>query len=264
MKPAAFTAIVLTHDRTACVARHMIARYAAVWPDHPFTFRIPHQRLSAVADMPGCEYVPAPAGIKQTVETLLADLPDDEWIYWCLDDKYPIRIDVPRIASLVRALGDGGPADVSGVLFCRARRMLDEAFLTGQRLTLGGQLLLERLVYEQIWIHQFVRVKVVRHLFAAFPDVIKPAAVMDRLKRRVAKPADHRLWVTAVNHSVVGESTRAGVLTENCLGSMRRQGMPIPDWQPAVADPETIIGQLTPGDVVVGGDAPSDPEGAVE
>jgi len=242
MTPATFRAIVLTHDRMACVARHMIARYATVWPDHPFTFRIPYQQRSAVADGPRCEFVPAPPGIKQTVEALLADLPDDEWVYWCLDDKYPIRFDVARIASLARALGDGGPPDVSGLLFCRARRMLDEAYLTGRRLTLGGEVLLERRTYEQFWIHQFFRVKVVRHLFDHFPDVIRPAAIMDRLKRTVALPADHRLWVTDVNHAVFGESTKAGVLTENCLESMRRQGMPIPDWQPAVAAPECIIG----------------------
>jgi hypothetical protein len=69
---------------------------------------------------------------------------------------------------------------------------------------------------------------------------------MDRLKRTVALPADHRLWVTDVNHAVFGESTKAGVLTENCLESMRRQGMPIPDWQPAVAAPECIIGGAAP------------------
>lgn len=242
MKPAAFKAIVLTYDRNACVARHMMARYEAVWPDHPFTFRIPYQQQSAVSDMPRCEFVPSPAGIKQTVEALLADLPDEEWIYWCLDDKYPMHIEVSRIASLVRELGDGGPADVSGVLFCRARRMLDEAFLTGNELTLGGHLLLERCAYQQFWIHQFLRVKVVRHLFSCFPEILKPASIMDPLKRAVPKPADHRLWVTAANHAVFGESTRAGVLTENCIESMWQHGISIPTWQPDVAAPTCIIG----------------------
>ena len=248
MKPAAFKAVVLTYDRTACVARHMIARYESVWPDHPFTFRIPYQDRSAVVDNPRCEFVPSLPGIKQTVDALITDLPDEEWIYWCLDDKYPIDIDVSRIASLVRELGDGGPAEVSGVLFCRARRMLDETFLTGHQLMLGGQMLLERCAYQQFWIHQFLRVKVVRHLFSCFPEILKPAAVMDPLKRAVPKPADHRLWVTAANCAVFGESTRAGVLTENCIESMRQHGMPIPKWQPAIAAPACIVGQPSCGD----------------
>jgi hypothetical protein len=248
MKPAAFKAIVLTYDRTACVARHMIARYESVWPDHPFTFRIPYQGRSAVVDNPRCEFVPSLPGIKQTVDALLTDLPDEEWIYWCLDDKYPIDIEISPIASLIRELGDGGPAEVSGVLFCRARRMLDETFLTGNQLMLGGQMLLERCAYQQFWIHQFLRVKVVRHLFSCFPEMLQPASVMDPLKRAVPKPADHRLWVTAANCAVFGESTRAGILTENCIESMRQHGMPIPNWQPAVAAPVCIIGQSSFGD----------------
>ena len=145
-------------------------------------------------------------------------------------------------------LGDGGPAEVSGVLFCRARRMLDETFLTGNQLMLGRQMLLERCAYQQFWIHQFLRVKVVRHLFSCFPEMLQPASVMDPLKRAVPKPADHRLWVTAANCAVFGESTRAGILTENCIESMRQHGMPIPNWQPAVAAPVCIIGQSSFGD----------------
>lgn len=239
---------MLTHDRTAAVARHMIARYEAVWPDHPFTFRIPYQHRSAVTDGPRCEFVPAPPGIRQTVEVLLADLPDEEWIYWCLDDKYPIWVDVPRIEPLVEELRAGGPDSVSGVLFCRARRMLGTACLLDEELAIGGQTLLERRAYEQIWIHQFLRVKVLRHLFGYFPEILKPASVMDRLKRRVPKPADHRLWVTESSLAAFGESTAGGVLTENCLASMRELGFPIPTWQPAVAAPACIIGDPFPRD----------------
>jgi len=243
MRQMNFKAIVLTYDRNACVTRHMIARYESLWPNHPFTFRIPYQRQSAVADIPQCEFVPSPPEIKKTVDALIGDLRDEEWIYWCLDDKYPIDIDISRIESLARELRGGGALEVSGVLFCRARRMLDESFLTGCQSALGGEMLLERRAYEQFWIHQFLRVKVVRHLFSCFPDILEPASIMDRLKRAAHKPADHRLWVTAASHAVFGESMRGGVLTENCIESMRQHRMPIPSWQPAVAAPKVIIGR---------------------
>lgn len=245
MRRPSFTAIVLTHDRNVCVRRHMIARYRSIWPDHPFTFRVPYQHPSAVTGDPGCEFVPSPAGIKQTVETLIAGLRDDEWIYWCLDDKYPIDIDAARIGPLIEELAMGGPDEVSGVLFCRARRMLEERGLAGNARSLGGETLLERASWHQIWIHQFLRVKVLRHLFRNFPDVIQPASIMDRLKRAVPKPADHRLWVTEVSRASFGESTSAGVLTENCLASMRANGFPIPDWQPAVPAAAAIIGEVS-------------------
>jgi hypothetical protein len=252
MQQMNFKAIVLTYDRNACVARHMIARYESLWPDHPFTFRIPYQHQATRVgggDISPCEFVPSPLGIKKTVDALIGDLPDEEWIYWCLDDKYPIHIDVSRLASLARELRGGGALEVSGVLFCRARRMLDESFLTGYRRALGGEMLLERRAYEQFWIHQFLRVKVVRHLFSCFPDKLEPASIMDRLKRAVYKPADHRLWVTAASHAVFGESMRRGVLTENCIESMRQHGIPIPSWQPTVAAPMVIIGQSSRSDI---------------
>lgn len=243
MNHPAFKAIVLTHDRNSSVARHMIARYESVWPDHPFTFRVPYQEQSALFDHPRCEFVQSSPGIKQTVGVLLADLPDEEWIYWCLDDKYPIRMDVPRISSITRALVDAARDEISGVLFCRPRRLLDEAHLVGGSLSLGGHTLFERRQYHRIWIHQFLRVKVIRHLFGCFPDVLEPAKIMDRLKRAVAKPTDHRLWVTDTSYAIFGESMSAGVLTENCLESMNNLGIPIPRWQPATAAPACIIGE---------------------
>ncbi|MBU3693450.1 MAG: hypothetical protein FGM40_01295 [Rhodocyclaceae bacterium] len=107
---------------------------------------------------------------------------------WCIDDKYAIRLGLPRIESIVAALADGGPEDLSGVLFCRARRMLEGGLLEGSRNMLGGEVLLERAGYHQIWIHQFIRVKVLRHLFAAMPGALDPARSMDALKHRVSKP----------------------------------------------------------------------------
>ena len=244
MNPPTFPAIVLTHDRTTNVRRHMIARYRSVWPDHPFRFRIPYQNASAVTDDAECEFVPSPPGIKQTVETLIADLDDEAWIYWCIDDKYPVDIDLGRIRPIVDELAAGGPDDVSGVLFCRVRQMLDERKLLGNARSLGGETLLDRRAYDQIWIHQFLRVKVLRHLFGAFPDIIQPAKIMDRLKRRVTKPSDHRLWVTAECLAAFGESSFAGVLTENCVASMQASGLPIPDWQPAVSAEACLIGEV--------------------
>jgi hypothetical protein len=75
-------AIVLTHDRNAVVARHMIACYQQLWPDHPFVFRVPCQDRAAWPVAARHEFVPAPPGIPQTVQALLADLSDEEWVYW--------------------------------------------------------------------------------------------------------------------------------------------------------------------------------------
>jgi hypothetical protein len=74
-------AIILTFDRYRAITEHMMLKYRELWPDHPFTFRIPYQRLdgSATKDR---EYVRTPDPIRETALTLLADLEDEECIHW--------------------------------------------------------------------------------------------------------------------------------------------------------------------------------------
>ena len=83
-----------------------------------------------------------------------------------------------------------------------------------------------------------------RHRFAAMPEVLEPARSMDDHKRRVAKPADHRLWVTETNLAVFGESTVRGVVTENCRESMRAHGIPLPAGQPPEPARTIVIGAM--------------------
>ena len=98
-------AIVLTYDKYRRLTDHMILRYRQLWPDNPFTFRIPFQQLPDT-DSAGLEYIPSPPAIKATVLTLLQDLDDREWIYWCIDDKYPVHIDVPAMQSVLDWIRD--------------------------------------------------------------------------------------------------------------------------------------------------------------
>jgi len=235
-------AIVLTFDRNAVVTQHMIARYEALWPEHPFIFRIPYQDRTVVFDHPRCEFVSSPSDIQGSVRALLAGLDDDAWIYWCIDDKYPTRLDLASIEPIVAAIASGAPADVSGVLFCRCRRMLDPAYLTDDRAMLGGQQLLGRSMYQQIWIHQFLRVKVLRQLFRGLPETIRMAKEMDPAKDRLVKPVDHRIFVTERSLAAFGESTMGGVLTRNCLDSLVRQGLPVPSWQPEKPQRQVFMG----------------------
>jgi hypothetical protein len=75
-----------------------------------------------------------------------------------------------------------------------------------------------------------LRAKVLRHLFTHLPDVIPNAKAMDELKNDVPKLAEHRLFVTKENFAVFGESTRRGVVTQNCYESMVTAKIEIPEW----------------------------------
>jgi hypothetical protein len=161
---------------------------------------------------------------------LLADLSDEDWIYWCIDDKYPIRLDIPRIQRAMNWAVEDAPGEVSGVLFCRARKAKNGRALSGERIEVpNGDAYLRCKDYSIIWIHQLLRVKVLRHLFGELPDVIETAKSMDKLKAAVRLPDDHVLVVTEQNMAEFGESTTRGRVTQNCYESMLARGMQPPD-----------------------------------
>jgi hypothetical protein len=238
-------AIVLTCDRFRAVTDHMIGRYAKLWPDHPFRFRVPYQELGPTAAAETVDYKKSPLRIKATVLALLEDLDGEEMVYWCIDDKYPIKLDVPRIGGMLRWLAGESASTVSGILFCRCRKMLDSRFLTEQTVVDDAKnVYLERKGYAQIWLHQFLRVKVLRHLFESFPDSIPAARAMDELKTRLKKPPSHRVFVSRENAAVFGESTSHGVLTQNCHRSILENGLALPDWCSSTTNEEIVMGEL--------------------
>lgn len=225
-------AIVLSCDRYRPFAEHMVWMYQRLWPEHPFRFRIPYQNLPpSEPDFPSdrVEAKQTPAAIRATVLELLADLDEEEMVYWCLDDKYPLWLDQTRIQQIIAWLGTEERETVDGLLFCRCRRMWEPSHLSGASIRdEQGNRYLERINYEQIWIHQFIRVKVLRHLFEAMPDIIMHANEMDALKRQISKPKEHRMYVSQYPYCRFGESTHRGRITANCLANMNKIGFTPP------------------------------------
>ncbi len=223
-------AIVLTYDRSRAVTEHMIFKYNELWPDHPFVFRIPYQELAGAPD-DRREYVKTPSEIRATTLQLIADLDDDEWVYWCVDDKYPVELVLAKIRTVLADIHE--LPDASGLLFCRCKALLrrpDETLFPGERKDSSGDIFLERRGWNQIWIHQLLRVKVLRYLFSQMPDEIASAKLMDHLKDEIPKPPELRLYVTKENYAVFGESTHKGTINQNCYDSILKTDIELPEW----------------------------------
>jgi hypothetical protein len=232
---ARMPAIVLTCQRYAPIAEHMIDAYSARWPDHPFVFRLPDgPAMQAVAARHpgGIELVPTAEGegrgrFRAAVLGLLKGLADDQWVYWCIDDKYPIWIDLDSVRRVAAAL-EGEPSEIAGVSLARG---YGAAGARGIGLAASRRIagLPFRTIanYKRIWLHQFLRVKVLRRLFEGFPEVIGSPKEMDALHAAAVLPDDHRRFMLARTAVVFGESTHRGLLTANCAESLRSQrGLP--------------------------------------
>jgi hypothetical protein len=242
MKP--IKAIVLTYDKYHRFTEHMIFCYERLWPDHPFIFQIPYQKIQPSIQTKRAQYHRCPSDIKGTVLTLLESLDDEEMIYWCIDDKYPIWLDLGRIRKIHQWVTENDQEDVAGILFCRCRGMRSVKNLTGKELLdRYGNIYLERKNYKQIWIHQYLKVNVIQHLFESFPDHIPNPKMMDYLKNEMEKPNSHRIYTTENNLAIFGESTSQGLITKNCFNSMNANEIPIPSWVSETTSHEIIMGK---------------------
>ncbi len=243
-------ALVLTCDKYHLFAAHMIVRYGVVWPSHPFTFHVPYQdrALSGLGLGSRVESRRTPGPIRATVLGLLDEFDAEAWVYWCVDDKYPIQFVQPAVAHLADAVSSDrlSGTGIDGVLLCRCRRMLQPQYLSGERREgPGGVTLLGRRDYSQIWLHQFLKVKVLRHLFLQLPETVAEAKALDALKDEVALPADHRLYVVEKNLAVFGESTTRGRVTSNCASSFRALGLAVPEGFVEDEGPDQVMGVIS-------------------
>src|SRR6266508_3465098 len=125
--PDKMKAIVLTCDRYRAITEHVIFQYDRLWPDHPFVFQVPYQELGGT-DSERVKFLTAPLDLKGTILHLIMEIEYEEWIYWCVDDKYPIQLSTDKIASLISHAMRS--PEVDGLLFCRCRATLNNPRLT--------------------------------------------------------------------------------------------------------------------------------------
>jgi hypothetical protein len=225
-------AITLTFDQRRSILEHMLKTYAVHWPGNPFSFLIPYQENTQVdAHGQEIEFVRSEPGIKETVSALLGGLPDEEWIYWCIDDKFLVDLDADAAAYFAGWIEKQTSPAFAGLCFCRARRLLspDTVCMVAGAQTDRGDNLLLRYNYSQFWLHQFLRVRVVRDLFTSFPDREFVAKEMDGFISTEKPGEGTNLFVTEKNFAVFGESTLAGRLTTGCIANMRKLSFDVPE-----------------------------------
>src|SRR5471030_2517505 len=97
-------ALVLTFDEQIGFAELLVKRYDALWPSHPFEFLIPFQdsdRIpSSLRDHPNCRLVRAQRNVRSSMAALLDGIDDHDWLFWAIDDRYPIQAAADQLDRL--------------------------------------------------------------------------------------------------------------------------------------------------------------------
>lgn len=211
----------------------MLNTYQQLWPGNPFQFIVPYQAYPAgLKEKYGDKITPVqtPKEIMPTMQRLFETFGDDEWIYWCIDDKYVTWIDAERARKIHDWVITIENPMVRSVTFCRCRQSLNPKFLDTDTpyTTPGRQVLYAKMVDSEPWVHQFLRGRVLKELFATFPNRTFAAKEMDEFYSSRPPVPGQKWLVTEQNLVTLGESTVRGKLTVNCVESLKRWGFELP------------------------------------
>lgn len=179
--------------------------YEKLWPDNKFTFRIPYNNNiesthSHFAQSKNVNLIKCGSSILDTMEALLEGIDDEEWVYWCIDDRFPIEIDVNENNSIFDELYNQGKYDAFDFLrnYGPRRKLKQRNDLISIEVN-SREFLEHRTNIKPLalgfWMNHYVKGKVLKRLFSREfqKNENKPAPTTHRILKLKHPPtsADH-------------------------------------------------------------------------
>ncbi|CAM3847524.1 hypothetical protein [Smaragdicoccus niigatensis] len=212
-------AIVLTHQARLPFAQLVLSSYDEHWPDSGLVFRIPFntERPLLRSGHP-VEYIETRPQIKHTMSALLARIADDEFVYWCTDDRYLAEVhDLAELRSFVQIV-DGATEFDSLRLVNHTPRTL------GRRKRIHEH---RAILARGFWHHQFIRAGILREIFVDVDADDYP--IFEPHRALLAGDHVHRAFSTTRSLVRFGEPTIGPDITANGVIDGLRYGIALPD-----------------------------------
>ena len=166
-------AIVLTYNKRLSIAKLVISCYEKQWKDHPFDFIVPINRRNnsrLFSNMKNVYTVRTAPDIKRTMKRLLQGVPNDEFVYWCTDDRYADKIFDLNIIKKIYSIVESRKFEFDSMRFMKIPRKAAHKGLPGNMpcdVKIGGR---EFYIYRGnlawgFWHHQFIKAGVLKRIF---------------------------------------------------------------------------------------------------
>lgn len=220
-------AIVLTYDRNHCFTQLMIESYQEMYPNHPFTFRVPYNEEVPDWDYDNVEFVQVGVHFQDTINGLLEGIDDDEFIYWANDDRYlrkPVNQDqMDEIVAFTEAAPDW--LDEIKTTSHEGRGQGDFYF------NIGGVGFYNQIDYRGrgFWMHHFMRAGLLKKRFnhnlrKNYPlKAVTANLIVSESKERIIMPERAVL--------LFAEPLRRGMISINGITDMRKYGISVPPFE---------------------------------
>ncbi|MDP2597668.1 hypothetical protein [Alteromonas stellipolaris] len=161
---ARIKALVLTYDKQIGLAQLLIKKYVSLGLGRYFTFIVPVNSLESRFKIDGAEieFVLSESDILSTMESLLNQVEDNEWIYWAIDDRYPMEVECTQFKVIFDALNTDMFRGINGVKLLPWREPLAAHKFSYKFINLQSQ---EPKSMFGFWHHHFLRSKVLKAMF---------------------------------------------------------------------------------------------------
>lgn len=230
-------AILLGYDQHVGFMELTYKAYQALWPECPLSFRIPINRqdnpdFEVFRGKGNVELVESRAPFKATTRALLEGLNAEDWVYWCISDRYPTRLDSVQLNRVYSWIEAG-----HGEAYNALRLVVDREQVSDEIVDVTGLYFSPKMgIHYGFWHHQFCKVKVL------VANLLHPNLQEDyrvhQLNQRFQTIADRpdgsisvfeNTLVSRKSLLTLAEPCLQGQLTANGLADLKRYACRIPD-----------------------------------
>lgn len=220
---------ILTFDRHRQFARLVIESYSRLWKSHPFIFRVPYNEEfpGSISNESDVELVRTSKDVRSTIDNLLLGIGDDEFIFWTIDDRYPVKIRNFEALDEILEFVSENPTNIDAIKLVNHGREICDTKV--QKLFGNTEFRLQtRSPAIGFYMHHFVRAGVLRRYFLEFdlPDNYALSQLTEKLAQakvseRILMPERSLIWF--------GEPCTRGKVTVNALYDLRKYNLNAPD-----------------------------------
>lgn len=227
----AVKAVVLSYGAQIGLAELLVKRYNALGVGSDLEFLLPENGSDQyVPDFSNVRAVPCQADILSTMKALLGECEDDEWVFWAIDDRYPLDVDVNLFSSLLSMIKTDTLNGINGLKLLPWREQLSDNSISLAGVDFFKQ---EPVGMFGFWHHQFLRAKVLKDAFISCNvenyNEVRPFNKYYQKQKRLSFLEN--VYVSSLPIVKLGEPLWDGKLTRNGWLELKKNNCLIPDYE---------------------------------
>lgn len=226
-------AIVLTYDERIEFTKLVLFHYKKFWNNKNIIYRIPYNNKLPNISFPNIQLKKTSKDIRSTIYSLINDIDDDEFVYWCFDDVYPVHAITPQIWNNIYNFINNKDnskllENIHAIRLIRLPAEYQSKLVN--KFGINNVMFGKKTPFciDGIWFHQFIKTRILK-LFFLNDKIISKHKLRDIYN--ISKNLNHNIYLPIANQCIFAETTRGPYITLNCIEDMQKLSLIIPNMK---------------------------------